>query len=306
MKAGSFYYDDGTYSNELDTERNCIGICVIPPNFLPDRKARIMSLREMNTGYIEESSLEGNPMYWGQNEVDTAVPNSEFFTFVSKNAIDSYNEKTAYNKLVLTTLPLPSNKEYNGSGIKPKFENKVDKGTNWFYSSDNYCLPSPYMVVNGREVLCPQYNSGAMSDFNGKGNTEILANLHTAEDWKNGDLSEITNDTGSTFAPAAVCCMKYYTDGTEIGNWYLPSIGELGFVAARFKEIQGSLLKLQEEECGVPLKDSGLEIGNNTNVYPYYMTSSEYDRERFFCFDFLDFTCFTQDKKLANTMLEHL
>lgn len=66
LKAGSFYYSDGTFSNELDKSKTFIGICVIPPNFLPDGKARIMSLKEMDYNNPEKGSLQHVGMCWGQ------------------------------------------------------------------------------------------------------------------------------------------------------------------------------------------------------------------------------------------------
>ena len=229
MKAGSFYYSDGTFSNELDTTKTCIGICVIPKNFLPDGKARIMSLKEMDYNNPENGSLQHVSMYFGQYSVDTPLPNQINFTTIDPNAVGSYDGTTIGAD---TFGYLPTDRKDNT--WETGKENKVDKGTKWNKYATIY-LPSPYMKVNGKEVLCPQYNTNATSDFDGKGNTAILTNLHTIEDWKTVD--KITNQTSPNHSPAAVCCARYKTEGTNSGDWYLPTIRELGFIMPRFNEI---------------------------------------------------------------------
>ena len=267
LKAGSFYYSDGTFSNELDKSKTCIGICVIPPNFLPDGKARIMSLKEMDYNNPEKGSLQHVGMCWGQYGVDTPIKNQTLFTTIDKKAIGSYDRTIVGSSDEYGFLP--TNRKNNA--LKTRKENKVDKGTTWNCIADIY-LPSPYMVVNGKELLCPEYNSGAMSDFDGNGNTNILTKLHTVEDWKTVD--KITNNSGPNYSPAAVCCTRYKTEGTQCGDWYLPSIGELGFVMARFKEIQNSL-KTLGEQIAIALDD----------IHGYYWSSSEYDIEISFFMD---------------------
>ena len=268
MKAGSFYYSDGTYSNVLDKSKTCIGVCVIPSNFLPDGKARIMSLKEMDYNNPESGSLQHVEMYFGQFGVNTKIENKTTFTTIDPNAIDSYKGTTiGYN----TEGYLPTDRK--DDVFQPEKENKVDKGTTWHKTAGVY-LPSPYMVVNGKEVLCPQYNSGALSDFDGKGNTDILTKLHTVEDWKTVD--KITNGIGSDCATAAVCCARYKTEGTQSGDWYLPSIGELGFIMPRFNEIQGSLQAL------------GSDRTRTLTTSLYYWSSSEYSNKNSFLWRIID------------------
>ena len=238
LSVGDFYYSDKTGSSTLDASKTCIGICVIPSNFLPDEKARIMSLKEMDYNNPENGSLQHVGMCWGQSGVDTPIKNQTTFTTIDIEAIGSYEGTTIGSKCYGY---LPTNRI--DDSWKPGMENKVDKGTNW-NGYVNVYVPSPYMIVNGKEVLCPQYNSNATSDFNGKSNTEILTKLHTAEDWKTVD--KITNNGEPNYSPAAVCCARYHTEGTNSGDWYLPSIGELGFIMPRFNGIQNSLKALGE------------------------------------------------------------
>ena len=274
MSAGSFYYSDGTYSNELDTNKNCIGVCVIPKNFLPDGKARIMSLKEMDYKNPESGSLQHVGMYWGQYEVDTELPNLDKFTTIDPNAIGSY-EGTTIGSNSYGYVYLSSNRKDEDLYWKIGEENNIDKGTHWNSNKDEetiFYIPSPYMKVNGKDVLCPEYNSNATSDFDGKGNTDILTSLHTVEDWKT--VSKITNEEKKPCYPAAVCCARYKTEGTNSGDWYLPTIGELGFIMPRFKEIQGSFQTLGERVAIT------LATG-----YSCYWSSLENDSKFAFCVD---------------------
>lgn len=89
-------------------------------------------------------------------------------------------------------------------------------------------------------------NPSCLINMDGKGETaKILAQLAINignEDWKQGDT--ITNATGSTSAPAAQCCWMYSTVGTNKGDWYLPTIGELAYACARKKAIDASITQI--------------------------------------------------------------
>ena len=81
--------------------------------------------------------------------------------------------------------------------------------------------------------------------MDGKGNTEKILAVDNggSTDWKTA--LTITN-TGFTekIHPAAQCCWRYHTVGTNQGDWYLPAGGELGYLASRWKAINTSISKL--------------------------------------------------------------
>ena len=71
-----YLYEDLTYGK--DTTKTAIGICVIPPNVLPDGKARFMSVKGMNTGKYPEYGTPDEGGYdcympWGGKGSD--IPN---------------------------------------------------------------------------------------------------------------------------------------------------------------------------------------------------------------------------------------
>lgn len=68
--------------------------------------------------------------------------------------------------------------------------------------------------------------STAISDYNGKANTTaLLANATAQPNWRTD--STITSSYAAGYQPAACCCWRFHTLGTNQGDWYLPAAGEL-------------------------------------------------------------------------------
>lgn len=91
------------------------------------------------------------------------------------------------------------------------------------YASSTPYIPSPYL--NGAANpdyygAIDRYNN-ALSDFNGSGNTATLVGL------------------GSDYAAANAA--NNYSDGVSGAKWYLPAMGELGYLMPRFKEINKAI-----------------------------------------------------------------
>lgn len=61
--------------------------------------------------------------------------------------------------------------------------------------------------------------------------------------------------------PAAQCCYRFHTEGTNQGDWYLPSAGELGYAIARKHSIDNVIRKINKEyfEEAEKEKDDELE-----------------------------------------------
>jgi hypothetical protein len=89
-------------------------------------------------------------------------------------------------------------------------------------------IPSPYLTVDGKNEPNPAYYAeisgynNALSDFTGLSNTQILVELDSAKH------------------RAANHCWTY-SDGVSTTQWYLPSIGELGYMMPRVNEINAGL-----------------------------------------------------------------
>jgi hypothetical protein len=76
----------------------------------------------------------------------------------------------------------------------------------------------------------------------GNHNTEEIMKLQTV-DWSGETL---TNNSNAGNYPAACACQRFHTDGTNAGDWYLPSMYELLFVASKTDTIQTTLETLRD------------------------------------------------------------
>jgi hypothetical protein len=205
-----------------------IGVVVIPEGMLPDGKARIISLTPFD--------INGNPtslhsgMMWG-NENDTSLTNY--------NRVPTTDNSGSSTTGSFNYGYLPSD---NFTGTQSFVDPKVN------YSKTSYLIPSPYLGDD--KTLNPAYNAeisgynNALSDFNGLHNTEVLVGL------------------GSDYVAANAAWN--YKDGVSNLQWYLPAMGELGFLMPRFNEINETITFL-----------GGIAI-DNTSTKSFYWSSSEY------------------------------
>ena len=214
--AGDVAYWDGTniqtisknsWNSSLGTP---IGVVVIPSNFLPDGKARILSLKAVDSS--GNATTSHSYMYWEEsgNYVDTTLTNYTKVPITNNTgSVSSSSNSYGY---------LPSD---NFTGDTSFVDSSAKYGT-----TNTNKIPSPY---NGSEFNTDYsknisgYNN-ALSDFNGLSNTQILVGL------------------GSDYV-AANAAWKY-NDGVSNTQWYLPSAGELGFMVARFKTINNTISQL--------------------------------------------------------------
>lgn len=200
-----------------------IGVVVVPEGFAPDGKARIIGLKPVDSnGNQSDSHVD---MTWGVHGTDTSLTN--------------------YTKVPTTDNAGSTSAGSNGYGYLPsdKFtdtQSYVDPLAK--YNTTSNLIPSPYLG----DAPNPEYYkeisgyNNALSDFNGLSNTQVLVGLGT---------DYVAANAAST-----------YTDGASNLQWYLPAMGELGYVMPRFNVIKASLTAVG----GVALS------GNN-----YFWSSSE-------------------------------
>ena len=183
-----------------------VGVVVVPEGFTPDGKARIFSLKYVDSNGNQSDSHQY--LYWetSGNYVDTSLTN--------------------YNRVPTTDNAGSTSTGSNNMGYLPsdKFTGRqsyVDPEAEYYGSSN--LIPSPYL---GDEPNPEYYKAisgynNALSDFNGFSNTQTLVGL------------------GSDYQ-AANACWKY-KDGASNLQWYLPAMGELGYLMPRFNLINASL-----------------------------------------------------------------
>lgn len=190
---------------------------------LPDGKPRIISLKYVDASGNTSTSFKA--MKWSNVNVDTSLTNFNRVPTTDNNGSTSTGSYTLGY--------LPSDK-FTGatSFVDPKAK----------YSQTSNLIPSPYLG----DVPNPEYNkeisayNNALSDFNGLSNTETLVGL------------------GADYV-AANAAYKY-NDGASNLQWYLPAMGELGYLIPRFNEINSVITAL-----------GGVAVASK-----YFWSSSEY------------------------------
>lgn len=232
---------------ELENFKNTytpIGIVVIPPshNVYGTGEAGVMSLLSASLTTPDEGQATNVSMYWGQYGIDTELPN-----FNVVDHLGPMNGEPQDDIVGIASggcIPLMIESMNKGK------ECPTDPGT-WYWNfnlSSYYYIPSPYLADGSRNPLyykvdSPSSLANALSDFNGKSNSELLISLAIAqEDWKTS--SSIINNSAAGYSPAACACWRFHTLGTEQGDWYLPARGELGYCASRYDMINTTLSKI--------------------------------------------------------------
>ena len=183
-----------------------IGVVVVPEGFAPDGKTRIIGLKSVDVnGNQSNSHID---IAWGPINNDTSLTNYTRVPTTDNAGSTSYGSNSEGY--------LPSD-NFTGatSFVDPKAK---------YYDTSNL-IPSPYLGDSPN----PEYyktieGNNALSDFNGLSNTQTLVDL----------------GTDYTAANAA----WKYNDGSSNLQWYLPGMGELGYVLPRFNEINNTLTAL--------------------------------------------------------------
>ena len=246
-------WNSSTYPSSRYTP---IGVVVVPGshNVYGDGSCGVMSLKEMNYSTPDTGSTSYQIMHWGQYGRDLSLSNlTQAPTGNTEDGIPT--GQTAQSRL-------PSDK-FGGT--------QCLHDTDAYYSSSPY-TPSPYLTDGSRnpgyyQTTSPSSSNNCLADFDGKGNSKILWDNATSQsDWKTA--STISNNLYSGYSPAACCCWRYHTDGTQQGDWYLPACGELGYIMPPFNKINEAIDKMRNAYGS----SVGVQLGTNN---PYW-SSSQY------------------------------
>lgn len=228
--------------------RNAIGVVVIPNNFLPDGKARIMSLYNMVYNDVERIIWDETGDYY----IDTPVPNHNVLP-LTDNAGSSLVGTDYYGYL-------PSDRTDTDEWVNGP-QSYVDPLTK-YYKSLNTFIPSPYLSDGSfNPAYAVEIKGGnIMSDFNGLSNTQLLVN------------------EGTQYHAAHACWnYKDATNGANGLQWYLPAMGELGFLMPRFELINNTLQGLSDMGLPSSVMDgrdsfwSSSELFDNKTYRLYYL-----------------------------------
>ena len=238
--------DDLNSNDYPSNQYTPIGVVVIPAshNVYGTGECGVMSLKGMS---CTNPDMGGNDslMCWGKYDIgaETEFKIEELRNLDQTPLIDSSNNiigTTIYNGAFPSSM-ISSNRPLVGSGmdIMAGYDNTLNM------------VPSPYLEDGSRNPVYystdGSINEGlllnCLSDFNGKENTDIILKYATSQsNWKTD--AEIIDAKELGYYPAACCCWRYHTEGTKQGEWYLPSIGELGYHMVRYMEIQNAFEKI--------------------------------------------------------------
>lgn len=182
-----------------------IGVVVIPERFLPDGKARMVALTFVDSNG-NASTKDINTITWGP------MGNTDLIDFNRVPTTDNNSSTTTGS---------------DGYGYLPS---DAFTGTQSFvdaqakYSQSSSLIPSPYLNDTTMNSAYSEAISGynnVLSDFNGLSNTQTLVGL------------------GSTYKAANAAWN--YSDGVSSTQWYLPAMGELGFLSPRLNAINAAI-----------------------------------------------------------------
>ena len=216
-----------------------IGIVVVPAShghYDAGKKCAIMSLNEMNCSTPQTGANSPQGMYWGVYNQDIAsLPNLNQVPYVGSNGnVGASVIGQTYDAYLPSDHP-----QFN------KVDNPYDTKTKYRFNDSNKYIPSPYnndgtFNPNYSLITSPSSTANCLADFDGYNNTKKILEVRGTKDYSTW---KPTNTNESDY-PAASCCDMYSTYGTNQGEWYLPSAGELGYAVVRQQAINDTISKL--------------------------------------------------------------
>ena len=233
-----------------------IGVVVVPGSHdvYGDGSCGVMSLKPMNCSTPATGGTSEQSMYWGVYGTDiSTLPNLNQAPIVGSGSNVGNADSTVTGQ---DSYPyLPSDKF---SAVQCPH----DTDAYYYSSSSSYDqAPSPYLTDGSRnpayyQTTSPSSSNNCLADFDGRGNTDKIITQRGNKEytsWKPGSSTEADY-------PAASCCDMFYTEGTQQGDWYLPAMGELGYIMPPFNKINEAITKMRNaygSSVGVTLDTSG-------------------------------------------------
>lgn len=188
-----------------------IALCVAKAGFFgTNEKARWISLKYMSTSSPETGTIvqSQSTIRPGNNGVDIST---------ISNIGTTYNGGSDWGYLTADWI----------TGSNPKIPSLFDENNEWNLS------------------VLGTVNSYLVTDIDGKNKTNMILATATAQsDWRTA--LTITNEGGEGYAPAACCCARYHTLGTQAGDWYLGAVGEMCMAIVQKTNINTKLAAINE------------------------------------------------------------
>ena len=223
-----------------------IGIVAIPSSHTDEKRPRIISLVEMSISTPDIGTLTyyKNISWGGGNHSIENLLERNYYPYLERSPSDFTESSTV--KYNVAQIFMPS--DYFSISFT-KFENPLNS-IEYFRNGYGYCMCSPYKEDGSKE---PRYfdtsnSRNVLADFDGKGNTDKILQVDNSYStaWKTAEY--LSTEGGNQYIhPAAQCCWRFHTEGTNQGDWYLPSAGEIGYAVARHNAIRTSMIILNNQ-----------------------------------------------------------
>ena len=237
-----------------------IGVVVIPNSHdvYGDGSCGVMSLMEMHCSVPTTGSTYSQSMQFG-------VFGTDISSLFNLNQVPIGNTENGIPTNQLTDGYLPSDGFHATQCLH---DNDV------FYQNNagDMTVPSPYLTDGSRnpgyyQITSPLSTNNCLADFDGRGNTDKIITQRGNKDYTSW---KPTKNAGDDY-PSASCCDMFYTNGTQQGDWYLPAIGELGYLV---------LVGYKTNETIKNIRSTyGSSTGSTVSSNYSYSSSSEFDGE---------------------------
>ena len=241
-----------------------VGIVAIPYNQSTDGKIRVISYKAMDPRQDSNDAFSGPGIEWGPDGAINGLTSLNYY----RTSTHPFARTTTHTFNTITMSNTTNNNfdpDVDSYAVLGHIGEPYGK---WMTTTKVTTTPSVYYWSGAlASRLCPlpyledeitksdAYRYGALADMDGRGNTDKILAARGEKDystWK-PDITVVSD------YPAVSACDIYSTDGTKQGDWYLPSIGELGYVGVYISRINEGIKKLG---------------GINFNQDYYYMWSS--------------------------------
>lgn len=255
------YYANGKKNwinpdNWTDSLGTPIGVVVIPTSHCENGENGIMmslanmSLKTPEQGTLSNENDEAGFIRWGNPNADLAMPNYNLVPIVDPEdgtstglGGDGYMQ-TDFRGKVYDYDGAESEEEAtcmyeydfsNGYYVRKDYmRDSVDDEwqLDWDSSENGVTVVASPYLADGSKNPNFQVEGTAFENINGMENQQVIMDACTQ-----GAEGVIANEYGVGHYPAARACSRFHTEGTNSGDWYLPSIGEIAYLWARITKI---------------------------------------------------------------------
>lgn len=279
--------EDGTKTivssvDKIPNGFTAIGIVVIPSshNVYGDGKCCVMSLNFMSASTPDT----GTTISYAESTSGTTIPNiswgatsTELTKYAKVPNIVTYTSSGTVLDETLSNIK-SANYGFFPSDYYTDFNNclqSLDRTSTYSYygtSGAAPLIPSPYNADGSRNQAY-YYTGGSLtlngfSDFSGFENTQSSINMTSDTSWKTSQTIIYGTNGGKVRTPAAACCWRYHTTGTNQGDWYCPSLGELGYILCRVEALDYIKSDLDSSGkalyCGGDLRNEAINMWSST------------------------------------------